>query len=679
MDDQRRFGDESAGGSAGPESGLKSGPNAAVEDLGPEAPPALDVGSVTPPDPRHDPGDAPIGTLDLLQMAVERDRGAPADDTARRVLIRHERLLAAQTAQLGRQRWRDYVIAVLVVGLVGLSGLFVWDASRARGVVVEPFAIPPDLVARGLTGPVVASHLLDRLATLQAETSSIRAPSTYANDWGGDIAVEIPSTGVSIGELRRYLRQWLGHQTRLSGEVVRLPDGRLAVTTRVGARPATRIEGPEAELDALLQQGAESIHAQTQPYRHAVWLLRGKASAEQGAAAMQALTRSGDLNDRLWAYAGVAGLSDDPAVAERYLQAALRLDPDFFVARFNLAANSYNEGREARAHRLVTRIAADPAAARRQLAPGRAPAMLAQMAILKAELEGDMAGAARMAEAAIGLPTSEINEAVAPLTAVYSHARAHDLPAARRVLRQNGLDTPEAIAERLELLGPDYDYSSLFSASTGDERASRDRMAATLVQMQAAGNSDESGIIRADLAAAHARLGEIDVARAVIAPTPLYCVACVRARGLIEAYAGNPRGADHWLSEAVRIAPTLPAAHLAWAEAWLVRRDPERAIAQLELAVQKGPRWADPRKLWGDALMMQGRPAQAVARYEEAAALAPRWGRLHAALGRARAAAGDRAGALDSFRTAAALDLNPADRADVTRRLASEGARRASR
>jgi len=667
MDDQHR-----ADGAPGEDAdGRKAAPTPPAAGAGAPADPASSAEAAPSPAGRHQA--APIGTLDLLQMAVERERRAPSDENARRVLIRYERWLAAQTAQLGRQRWRDYVIAIFVLGMIGLGSLFVWDASRVRGVVVEPFAVPPDLAERGLAGPVVATHVLDRLATLQAETESVRAPSTYANDWGGDIAVEIPSTGVSLGELRRYLRQWLGNQTRLSGEVVRLTDGRLAVITRVGSKPSTRVEGTEAELDSLLQQGAEAIYAETQPYRHALWLSRqGADDFAEASRRLEALTRGDDLNERLWALIALANRAPDAETSEQYLQAALRLDPDFVMAKYALLVNAYNNRREARAHRLATQLLANTAAARRQLSPRVAQVVEDQSRIIKAVLEADYASAARLAEAAISITVNEATDASAPVQAALGYAFAHDPLAARRVLREHGLATPEALAARLEVVGWAFTPDLEFHRSTGDHRAFRDRGIVVLAALAARGDDDL--LFQADLAAAQAQLGEIDAARAVIAPTPLSCAACVRSRGLIEAYAGNPRGADHWLSEAVRIAPDLPAAHLARAEAWLVRRDPARAIAQLELAVQKGPRWADPRKLWGDALMMQGRPAAAVVRYREAAALAPRWGRLHAALGRAQAAAGDRAGALQSFRTAAALDLNPADRADVARRLAAEGA-----
>ena len=79
------------------------------------------------------------------------------------------------------------------------------------------------MAARGLTGQVVAARLLDRLSQMQTETVSNRAASSYANNWGDDIKVEIPETGVSIGQLYDYLRRWLGHETRISARSTAMP------------------------------------------------------------------------------------------------------------------------------------------------------------------------------------------------------------------------------------------------------------------------------------------------------------------------------------------------------------------------------------------------------------------------------------------------------------------------
>jgi hypothetical protein len=130
--------------------------------------------------------------------------------------------------------------------------------------------LPPDLASRGLSGEVVASQLLDKLARMQAETNSIRPAGTYRNNWGDDIKVEIPDTGISIGELNRYLRHWLGRETHITGEIYRVPAG-IALTAR--ARDAgTTFTGKETDFDNLLQKAAEAIYAETQPYRYAAFL-----------------------------------------------------------------------------------------------------------------------------------------------------------------------------------------------------------------------------------------------------------------------------------------------------------------------------------------------------------------------------------------------------------------------
>lgn len=590
------------------------------------------------------------------------------DSPARRVLLKNERLIDAQTAQLGRQRWRDFTITALGACMLAGAGLLVWDGSQAKGVVVEPFAAPPALVERGLSGPVLAAQMLDKLTGMQAQTESTRAASTYANDWGGEIEIEIPNTGVSIGEVRRYLRAWLGAQTRLSGEVFRLPDSRLAVTTRVGSNPATRGEGAEAELDALLQQGAEAIYAETQPYRYSVWLVQ-QSRRDEAKGVLRTLIAGTDKDERLWGYYGLGNLAETPAERDRYFRAALRLKPSFTPALFNLAMSVGAYGREEQGYARLGDFLDNAASARRELQPGWAEDMLNQAEMIRAGLVGDMRQASERAEKGIGLSVWSQGLATAPVSAALVYAGGHDLPAARRVLLEHSLLTPEAMAKRQEQLGPDFEYESAFAFATGDWATARDKLSSVLaetsVYQRKAFQADPTASTRTALTTAYARLGQIDEARATIAPTDLDCAPCVRARGISEAYAGNPRGADHWLAESVRITPSLPMAHADWAEAYLVRRDPVRAIVQARLAVEKGPNWAEPRKIWGDALMMRNKPAEAVRKYREAARLAPNWGALHLALGRAQAAAGQTQAARESFLTASRMDLNAADRTAV--------------
>ena len=614
-------------------------------------------------------------TADPIEIALEAVKTNPTPDSpARRLLFEQELLIKAQRAQLGRQRWRDLIVTALGVCVLAIAGLFVWDASRANGVVVEPFAVPPDMVQQGLSGPVLATQFLDKLTGMQAQTESLRAHSTYANDWSDNIAVEIPNTGVSIGELRSVLRQWLGHQTRLSGEVFRLPGGRIAVTTRVGASPGTRTEGTEAELDALLQQGAEAVYAETQPYRYAAWLTRQKRLDEAKAVRLKLITGK-DLNDRLWGYNGLGASSTDVAERQRWYAAALKLRPDFAPVISNRALSWSGTGQEEEAYRGYGDVLRNAASARRELEPGRAEGLLISAGINRAVYVGDMRKAAELSERKIGVPASTLNMAGAPLNAISQFTQTHDLAGARRLIEENGLSTPQAMAERLDLMGPDAEVDSWFATAIGDWNAAAVRLERVLADIggykRDARALDPTAQTRTYLAVAQARSGRAVVGRATIAPTALECAYCVRARGTVEAYAGDQRAADRWFTLATQMSPSLPAAHNDWAEAYLVRHDPAKAIVQAKLAVKKGPRWAEPRKFWGDALMMQGKPADAARKYADAVKLAPGWGALHLALGRAQAASGRSDKARESFRAAAGLDLDARDRAEVNRLLAS--------
>ena len=107
---------------------------------------------------------------------------------------------------------------------------------RKAGLKVD---VPPDLAEHGLTGQVIASQIIDKLAKMQKATASARPADSYSNNWGNDIKVQIPDTGVSIGEFNRYLHQWLGNQTHITGDVVRAGD-RLVVTARAGSDAAGR-------------------------------------------------------------------------------------------------------------------------------------------------------------------------------------------------------------------------------------------------------------------------------------------------------------------------------------------------------------------------------------------------------------------------------------------------------
>src|SRR5262249_25954104 len=155
---------------------------------------------------------------------------------------------------LSRLRWgrfSDRVKALLQVltvavglGVVVLIGSMAWDAHEDHGLVVEAFSVPPDLARNGLTGQVAASRFLDKLQALQTATEESDRPSqSYHGNWGSDIKVEIPETGLTLGEFDKLLRERLGHVSHVTGEVVSAPGGAVSLTARLGDAPPQTFTG----------------------------------------------------------------------------------------------------------------------------------------------------------------------------------------------------------------------------------------------------------------------------------------------------------------------------------------------------------------------------------------------------------------------------------------------------
>jgi len=285
-------------------------------------------------------------------MGIAMSRTSPKVDDELTAYLRDQRkLIASRTHHLHEQLKRLKMAIIsdrlsitlkVLTGLVGLAvaaglALIIWNAAHADGLVIESFSVPADMASRGLSGQVVATQMLDKLTAMQSATRSNRAPRTYANNWGDDVKVEIPDTGISIGEAYRFLRGWLGHETHISGEVYRIATG-IALTARIGANSGASFAGAESDLDALVQKAAEHLYGISQPYRYGVYLdQQGRHS--EAASVLQALAKTGPPSERAWAYNGLGLGTDDPDVeaVHRLYSRAVALDPTNALATANVA------------------------------------------------------------------------------------------------------------------------------------------------------------------------------------------------------------------------------------------------------------------------------------------------------------------------------------------------------
>src|ERR1700761_8776436 len=104
------------------------------------------------------------------------------EDMERENAIRHWSLRVRHISDVLKLGFELAIVFIVLAVAIGL-GLEIWAATRADGLVIDAFTVPPAMADKGLTGQVVASKLLDRLTILQNETVSSRAASSFSNDW----------------------------------------------------------------------------------------------------------------------------------------------------------------------------------------------------------------------------------------------------------------------------------------------------------------------------------------------------------------------------------------------------------------------------------------------------------------------------------------------------------------
>ena len=594
------------------------------------------------------------------------------EDLRREDRLRHWSLRVHHTGDILKLAF-EFAVAFIVLAFVVAIAAGVWTASQDSSLVIETFSVPPDMAARGVTGQAVAAQLLDKLSEMQDATQSGRAANSYANNWGDDIKVQIPDTGVSVGEVYRALVLWLGHQSRITGEVYRTTKG-IAITVRASGAGSATVPGDEANLDSLLQQTAETIYARTQPYRYSKYL-EGLGKFSEAMNVARKLTH-GPAEERPWAWVQVSNIDlldgcYGPAVSAA--SRAAKLEPQFNMTYLNRAGGEEPLGwgeRTLSDLRVTVRLSASNAfKVTKEDREAWTPIELA----LIADYEGDLQASAEQFAIAATHDDFQNTASYAPAFRDYERARDHDLAVSAAVMTSLPLSRIADYQSGIAFF-PDVAWAG--HSAAGDWKAALADMEAAARAAATQGPGGQNYVERWALplrAQALAMLGRSAEAMREAEQAPLDCDLCLRMRGVAAASAGDWKSATRWFTQSETFGPSLPFADTDWGDMLLRKGDLDEAIAKFKLANQKGPHFADPLEMWGEALIAKNRSDLALAKFEEADKYAPNWGRLHLKWGEALLWSGDKGAAEKQFAIAKGLDLTSAEKYELMRTESAYG------
>ena len=536
---------------------------------------------------------------------------------------------ALQTSHLRLRRFTErlkaatQVVIVLVASIVGLGLLIMLnDAFTSKSVVVDAFDAPPALAARGLSGTVVASGLLDQLEKLQAATRSATKGLNAKSAWASDIKVQAPGTGVSIGEIDRLLHARFGHDVHVGGDLVQSETGGLALTVRGAGVPAQTFLGQAGDLDRLTAQASEYVYGRSQPIQFATYLTGNQRFADAIAFLPAAYARAADNDQRAElsnALGNAYANSNQPARAIASYSLAMALKPPNWKAWHNLVfAEASAEGEEAGWREGQAMLAAAAKTPRRNWP---APRLLGAAALISRDMPLRPASLLNLASFnnGAGAGTSLVGAAIAD-----TYALMHDPASAARNMASSDPENWRTKAEALVLAG----YAAL---DRGDAPAAVAPLEALLKAWQA------NAPLQSDyfdtpcfLGLAYGLTGRMAEAETVFRRTGPWS-RCYALQGDALEHAGDLAGAQRVWAQGIAVGPDLSPVYLHRGISELNRGDLDAAVADLAAANARSPHWADPLKAWGDLLARQGRWQEALAKYAEAVRYAPAWTQLHQA------------------------------------------------
>lgn len=597
------------------------------------------------------------------------DPDTAASEELVRLKIRTERIEHA-SRRIGMLLKLPLVLlsAALLVWLVAM----VWDAWGSRGIAIERFHVAPSIASAGLDGDAVAARIRSHVIAMQADTASSRLAGVEPLNRVEDNQIEIPQTGLTLGEVSSEIRRWLSNDMQVSGDVTREGESfaiNLRVDDSIERIPA---QGFERDFDNLVKQAAESVFRESNPYRYAVYLWTVDRRAESTSAFARRAGNWVDPVERAWALNGLASnLLDEGRCADAVpiLDLAARLGPRIPNVHGNLRNAQTCLGHDQAAADATAEELRLLATAAGQLDPEQINWLLLEDRDNRAGHSGDyrrrLSIYDEMEAGGYGDRSLERAQALAEL-----HEASASIQMLRRWFAFQRWDSGQLIENRAA-----YWHSRLTqAASLGSWHAASIFAARARYFVGRSPSRFDRVQIRTVnrplQAMALARAGEVGRASAMVSDLALDCYLCVRSRALVAEAAGDNVQADRWFARATALGPRLPFAYSDWGEALLRRGEAASALHRFEQALAQAPDYADAHKGRGDALYRLGRFVEAEQSYGEAARRAPRWGGLHMAWAQSLWRLGRRGEARAKLTAARTMDLNRQDAVRLRRMLA---------
>jgi len=599
-------------------------------------------------------------------------------------LHRQARNLELQRLQLKNQYFRERLRALLDISIAMLAVFAavvllheIWTAWHDQTVVLSPFQVAPAFENGGNNGTVIAGRLLDNLQNMQDATRASQEKRSVKDAWSNQLQVQIPEARITIADLQKYLRDLLGNPIHIGGSLVQEKgaEGKdiIALTVRGNGFAAKTFTGAPGDLTKMLQDAAEYIYGQSEPYLYGVYLATHGRMEDAVNVAKEhlatAVPSDKPLLLNLWGNY-LLGKGDNPGGIEKFRE-AIAMQPNFWIAYVNIQAVQDDLGQEEasfqtgleferRAHRNSWWYAYLPD----RIAPKVNPAWWSNMDDLRKEYRVKHEGI--MEDMKRNGPGGTTTRPEAPLDAEVL-ANMHDAQGAELELESApgaGTD-PYVIAQSLLVRAE----SAADFGNYGDASVKLHQISALLTKNPdlVADFSKSSFCLTAlaDEFSGHPEQADPEVAQGG------HIVDCYDAKGDIDDHRKQWAEAQQDYVKAVALAPSLPAAYESWGEALGRHGNWDAAIEKFAAANQRGPHWADPLERWGEALAAKGQYKDAVKKYERASEYAPHWGALYLHWGEALAKLGRRNEAVEKWHTAQSLKLSVQDSVKLTHAIAT--------